>query len=105
MKSEEQNMKEFKFFLLMSKAGYANSYYPTMDILFEDIIKLKEELDIAKNDNKILFKHLREASAEAERLTKAGDHLRDVLASKSLSYEAGNAAFEWENAKNFNNSK
>lgn len=81
MKNEEEskNMKQFKFFLLMSNAGYAHSYYPTMEKLFEDIIKLKEELKIAKEDNKILLKNLRNASSEAERFRSAGDAMDNAI--------------------------
>jgi hypothetical protein len=40
-----------------------------------------------------------DASAQVERLTKAGDELERVLTSKMSSYEVGNASFQWRAAK------
>ena len=39
--------------------------------------------------------------AEVERLRKAGDNLERVLTDRSGSYEAGNASYEWQSAKNY----
>jgi hypothetical protein len=40
-----------------------------------------------------------DASAQVERLTKAGDELERVLTSRISSYEVGNASFQWRAAK------
>lgn len=42
---------------------------------------------------------------ENERLRKAGNELERVLASRSGSYEAGNASHEWQSAKNYKPNK